>query len=443
MIGERVKRLRTQLGLSQSQLAGKEITRAFVSQIENGRCEPSPATLRVLAERLGKPLSYFLEEHADEDGVKLLWQSAKNAMSVREWPRALPNLEQALRLAKRTDDLQVQADIQFDYATCLAQLARPDEALDQYEEALELFGILANKICVLRTMLEIANCYFAMEQYSSARRMYEKIIKRSEGSKLASELQAVALCYLGSTLHLLGDYKASIGAFKQSLARTDKSMQPGLWGRIAGGLAASFLRFGRPEIAREWCKQALCIFPSDSSSDILWIQHNVALCEMRMGNWETGFSLLRRLFMRYQERNETELQAQVLDDLVEYWLHKGDLGQAESLCWQALDLACETGKARLRGLLYQHLGHIYRDRGELRRARELLLISYELLRSTRAANELKHTIQMIEDLGSRDRSEFAFTYKGIIHNIETAERSCSAPLSLSSSAPNRDGQPVL
>ncbi|WP_344646290.1 helix-turn-helix transcriptional regulator, partial [Streptomyces durmitorensis] len=52
-IGRRVLRLRTELGLTQRQLAEPAYTPAYVSTLESGKVRPSEAALRHLAERLG------------------------------------------------------------------------------------------------------------------------------------------------------------------------------------------------------------------------------------------------------------------------------------------------------------------------------------------------------------------------------------------------------
>lgn len=61
-LGQLLKQARIEAGLSQRQLCGDEITRNMLSQIENGTARPSMDTLRYLASRLGKSVSYFLEE---------------------------------------------------------------------------------------------------------------------------------------------------------------------------------------------------------------------------------------------------------------------------------------------------------------------------------------------------------------------------------------------
>lgn len=61
-LGKRLKAARLEAGLSQRQLCGKEITRNMLSLIENGTARPSMDTLVYLANRLGKPMAYFLDE---------------------------------------------------------------------------------------------------------------------------------------------------------------------------------------------------------------------------------------------------------------------------------------------------------------------------------------------------------------------------------------------
>ena len=61
-IGSRIKELRKQKGLTQSDLVGDAITRNMLSHIESGKATPSLDTLIFLAERLEVSPSYLLDE---------------------------------------------------------------------------------------------------------------------------------------------------------------------------------------------------------------------------------------------------------------------------------------------------------------------------------------------------------------------------------------------
>lgn len=64
-IGKRIKEIRVGKLMTQSQLAGDEITRNMLSRIENGAALPSLGTVMYLADRLGVPAGVLL---SDEDG---------------------------------------------------------------------------------------------------------------------------------------------------------------------------------------------------------------------------------------------------------------------------------------------------------------------------------------------------------------------------------------
>ena len=65
-LGQKIRQARLEAGLSQRQLCGEEITRNMLSLIEHGTARPSMKTLKLLARKLGKPVSYFLEEDAQD-----------------------------------------------------------------------------------------------------------------------------------------------------------------------------------------------------------------------------------------------------------------------------------------------------------------------------------------------------------------------------------------
>jgi transcriptional regulator with XRE-family HTH domain len=56
---ERVRQARLDAGLSLGEVAGKEVSRTFIHQIEHGQARPSTTVLNLIAQRTGKPLKYF------------------------------------------------------------------------------------------------------------------------------------------------------------------------------------------------------------------------------------------------------------------------------------------------------------------------------------------------------------------------------------------------
>lgn len=65
-IGKKIKELRSEKLMTQSELAGGEITRNMLSRIENGAALPSLGTIVYLAQKLGVPAGYLLSEGEEE-----------------------------------------------------------------------------------------------------------------------------------------------------------------------------------------------------------------------------------------------------------------------------------------------------------------------------------------------------------------------------------------
>ncbi len=65
-IGKKIKKLRTEKLMTQSELTGGEITRNMLSRIENGAALPSLGTVVYLASKLGVPAGYLLSEGEEE-----------------------------------------------------------------------------------------------------------------------------------------------------------------------------------------------------------------------------------------------------------------------------------------------------------------------------------------------------------------------------------------
>ena len=100
-MGQRILAARLAAGLSQRELAGEEITRNMLSSLEHDAASPSIATLRYLARRLGRPVSYFLGEDDSSEGVAAFesgaWRKSLELMTraERRWLEPLALLREA------------------------------------------------------------------------------------------------------------------------------------------------------------------------------------------------------------------------------------------------------------------------------------------------------------------------------------------------------------
>ena len=136
--GEKLRLARLEAGLSQRALCGDEITRNMLSRIEHGAARPSMKTLGYLAARLGKPVSYFLEEDTVCSPNQAVMAAARRLFDGKDYAGAM----QALAQYRAPDEIY---DRERQLLEILVRLSLAEEAIRGGREpyALELLEAVA------------------------------------------------------------------------------------------------------------------------------------------------------------------------------------------------------------------------------------------------------------------------------------------------------------
>ena len=79
----RIRQARAERGLSLAELAGAEVSRAFIHQLEQGLARPSLQVLEMIAQRTGKSVGFFLSGEIPAAGVESDLPSDLVALSKR------------------------------------------------------------------------------------------------------------------------------------------------------------------------------------------------------------------------------------------------------------------------------------------------------------------------------------------------------------------------
>ena len=79
-IGEKIKAIRKEKGMTQTTLSGQRITRNMLSSIERGTANPSLETLEYIAKKLDTPLAYFF---SDSNSL-FFFEKEKNIRRIRD-----------------------------------------------------------------------------------------------------------------------------------------------------------------------------------------------------------------------------------------------------------------------------------------------------------------------------------------------------------------------
>jgi transcriptional regulator with XRE-family HTH domain len=128
-LGQRIRRVRQERGLSMAKVGRTDFSRAFMHQVEHGRAQPSTRVLRIIAGRLGTEVDYLLEGRLPGVERELALEKGRVLLARGEPRRALL----ALRPAVASTEWPLGTDARLTRVEALLLLGREVEAQKMLE----------------------------------------------------------------------------------------------------------------------------------------------------------------------------------------------------------------------------------------------------------------------------------------------------------------------
>ena len=133
-LGQRIRRVRTERGMSLAKVSGADFSRAFLHQVEHGVAQPSTRVLRVIAGRLGTEVDYLLEGRLPGIERELSLEKGRVLLARGNPRRALD----ALRPVAESTEWPIGTDARLFQAEALLALGREKEAREIVSREKEL-----------------------------------------------------------------------------------------------------------------------------------------------------------------------------------------------------------------------------------------------------------------------------------------------------------------
>ena len=351
-VGQRLRRLRLQSGLTQKELADPRYTHAYVSTIEAGRRMPSATAL----EHFAKKLSVDVEELRTgrppdlEPKLKLKLQSARRDISGGELDDAAKALTQVLRDSKRYKMSHLEA------------------------KAVEYQALVEERR---------GNMQAAFELYEDV----EKILIEAAPPMLADCMAGQARCLIG-----LGDIRYAIHLLESLVERMEREgfKDPNAMVRLYGPLVWAYAQLGVQSKASEYAGRALELLPKVTDPfNLAVMQVNLAEAYLNEGRIKEADDALLRAEDLF-ENLELQSESAAVHMNRGYSLARGggDLKIARSELETALELYESMGDARGEAHARNELAHVARVEGDVEGARRHLDRSLKLLKNSEDVGEL-------------------------------------------------------
>src|SRR5207302_796590 len=156
-----VKEARQQAGLSLGQIAREDISRTAIYFVETGKAKPSIETLRLIAERTGRPLDFFLAQPSTLEPRSSPRTLELELLLATNDPEAAVASGRELLAAERDADVIARAKHLVAYA--LLRLAQPIEARRLAVEARDYFEKIGDRLMTAECLGHEASAAYLLE----------------------------------------------------------------------------------------------------------------------------------------------------------------------------------------------------------------------------------------------------------------------------------------
>ena len=423
-LGERVRRLRNERGLTQTELAAARVSKEYISQIETGKSRPTQQMLDWLADRLGVDPHFLLDgvsdrDHREHEAIVVQAEEAVRekryrdavdaisslprtpamreihlrALFAESWARmylgelrtAVDRLERARELVVGDDFGDVdRAEVLYRLGCCRYKLTHVEHALEDFTGALELADRSGESCDRLRANILHwrSRCYRRHRDWEAAREDIERALELAEA---ASDDETVAHAHFQASLvaERNGNWPRARRHSERAKELYEAVDDPVNVGRLLNNLGCLSFLLGNTEQAIAQLKEAFRIGLETGDPAGAQAVSSLAQVHLRSGEIELAEQQARHALELLDGRTDylDEIgSAQLV--LGRALLEQGRLDEAEQTFAQAEHSLSQLSSASHRAAAWTAQGDLELARGDDRRAGALFRQAAEALQDS-------------------------------------------------------------
>ncbi len=300
-IGQRLRRLRTERGLSQRDLSSPGVSYAYISRIEAGARQPSVKALRMLARKLGVSPDYLETGHElrDSDQRELRLSELELRLRLGEDGGVGAELRTLLVEAEAAGDAPTAARTRVVLGFDAARAGRDDEAVqllqavvdDGHAEPIERPDVFA----------QLGRSLAATGRERQAVELFENClddVTETEPENVAAQIRFAT--YLSFALTDTGDTRRAEEVLRDALARAGDIADPFTRVRLYWSLGRLAANEGRYAESLRHTRMALALLEATEDTmhlgrahvTVAWVMNSSGRCEEAEHHLEVAEQLL-------------------------------------------------------------------------------------------------------------------------------------------------------
>jgi tetratricopeptide (TPR) repeat protein len=367
-LGERLRTLRVNAGLTQTALAGERFSKEYVSQIERGKTRPTQETIEWLAERLGVDPGFLASGvSADERGrIETALARAEALIEDHEFASALEEFRKIRPSALGIVSPELEVRTLAGEAWALMRTGEVKPALDLLNRARSLTeDAMFSDVDRADVLYRLGVCRLELSSIQTAISLFSEALGLAERSELPCDrLRAEILNRRSRCYRRQRDYEAAREDLERALELSEALDDPREVARVYFHASLVAERQGHWVLARRYAEQAKTQFEEVADRVTAGrVLNNLGGINFLLGRPEEAIEQLNDSFKVLLEYGSEADAARAVSSLAQVHLRTGQVGLAEDQARQALkllgdrvDVIDEIGNAQLvlgRSLLEQ------------------------------------------------------------------------------------------
>lgn len=401
-----------ELGLSLAAVAQQDFSRAFLNQVELGRARPSTRTLEIIAERLKRPIEYFLQEPKSSTTM-LEFQLAEASTRLRrgDAERAKEIITEVLSRPQVAPELRTRAELVL--AEALIKLRELNEAIELLRTTIKNSEATPWHSLKVELYDRMGFAYYQSRLPHEAGRWWDRAINAYEETGLTDPLLKARILGHRANLHYVaGQPREAIAGYQAAIQAAEHVLDMPALGGIYEGLAVSFHKAGDLTRALEYAQRSLRVF--ETLQDIRMsaqLRNNMAEILMSQGRTEEAESLFIAGAEQLRHAGDRDLLPYLIAGAAEAALNRGAKELAASRISRALAAADESADNLAQMSAQRVAGRVATANGDHAKARAYFERALEIAESVDSPTDKGRVAfdfaQALEEMGD-DRRALAF-----------------------------------
>ncbi len=383
-----VKQARSDAGLSLAQVAGDEISRTAIYFVETGKAKPSMETLKLIAERTGRPLDFFLSRPSTTEPRSTASTAELERLIVTGDPAGALAAAEALLNVER--DPEMVARIKFQMATAQLRLAHWVPARRLASTARAYFEQSGDMLMTAECLGSEASAAYMMQDPGALALVEGALATCRSLRPVPAITESRLLGVLGGVHTADHRWEAAIKAFEQSVAAGEVVQDLRRLSILYAGLSFAYQELNNVKQATYYAQRAVALHETlNDRISLARTENNLGLMLLRTGRVaESRSHLDRSLRLSQEAKADDESVAALLLSHCELNLAESNVDEAERFAAEALELAGRSHAITSIADAHAWLGRVASVRGDDAAADAEFAAAFEVLREPAASREL-------------------------------------------------------